>query len=145
MSYNSKYTGQEVEDILDKSIYYIFPFTLEDLIEAKDRHEDYRLNEEIVNDIKEAIQLNRRILLKISQDLDGYCDVVSIYNDDLIYLHYIDIYSTFPPTYSSISIDTSGYAVLVGEYDFVSNQLASIEYVDTAIQEAITTTLNTSV
>lgn len=123
MSYNSKYKGQEIEDMLDQiangeigggassSASYIFPFTTQDIIDATEQDIPYRLSEEQIAEILDAIETKKRILIKQYPDVEGYNVIDSIYKDDMIYVHFIDLFSSYPATSCDFAIDMSAMHV----------------------------------
>lgn len=112
MDFNSKFKSREIEDILDKSKVYIFPFTTQDIIYATEQDDPYRLSEEQVAEILEAIETKKRILLRQYPDVEGYNVIDSIYWDDMIYVHFVDIFSSYPATSCDFAIDMNDKIVM---------------------------------
>lgn len=96
MGYNSKYTGAEVEALLDgigdsaKAPYIIKSFTLQDLQGTEGNL--YILREELKGrNISTALKEGRRILLRVDTEEDGFtgCIDTNAYEEDVIYLNFI--------------------------------------------------------
>lgn len=111
MSFNSKFKSREIEDILDKSKVYIFPFTTQDIIDATEQDIPYRLLEEQIAEILDAINTKKRILIRQYPDVEGYNVIDSIFWDDMIYVHFIDLFSSYPATSCNFAIDMSAMNV----------------------------------
>lgn len=96
MGYNSKYTGAEVEALLDgigdsaKAPYIIKSFTLQDLQGTEGNL--YILREELKGrKISAALSEGRRILLRVDAEEGGFtgCIDTNAYEEDVIYLNFI--------------------------------------------------------
>lgn len=96
MGYNSKYTGAEVEALLDgigdsaKAPYIIKSFTLQDLQGTEGNL--YILREELKGrNISTALKEGRRILLRVDAEEGGFtgCIDTNAYEEDVIYLNFI--------------------------------------------------------
>jgi hypothetical protein len=96
MGYNSKYTGAEVEALLDgigdsaKAPYIIKSFTLQDLQGTEGAL--YVLREELQGrNISTALSQGRRILLRVGTEDNGFtgCIDTNAYEEDVIYLNFI--------------------------------------------------------
>lgn len=96
MGYNSKYTGAEVEALLDgigdsaKAPYIIKSFTLQDLQGTEGNL--YILREELKGrKISTALKEGRRILLRVDAEEGGFtgCIDTNAYEEDVIYLNFI--------------------------------------------------------
>ena len=96
MGYNSKYTGAEVEALLDgigdsaKAPYIIKSFTLQDLQGTEGAL--YILREELQGrNISTALSQGRRILLRVGTEDNGFtgCIDTNAYEEDVIYLNFI--------------------------------------------------------
>lgn len=96
MGYNSKYTGAEVEALLDgigdsaKAPYIIKSFTLQDLQGTEGNL--YILREELKGrKISTALKEGRRILLRVDAEEGGFTGSIdtNAYEEDVIYLNFI--------------------------------------------------------
>lgn len=177
--FNSKYTGQQVEDLLDQVAsgdipeeVYIADFTMSSLRQGMNNGSQVRCN---MNSLIEAMAANKIILVREDEEDSGYKGVYILngYAEDLLYFSIVDsqghvLYceGTDYTNYDSIDVQTlheriwddkqdalvSGENIktingesIVGEGNIRISGGVSEDYVNTAIANAITTTLNTEV